>query len=196
MQKNKIIVPLNAENKKRNSNSINNRRIIFGIILFMIIPYIMMHNSNKRDNTNKKTESSEEIQRRIPSSFELIALEKCRKEIERKDLINRIGRDEWNASFKKNQSILEKRKLIKSFTWRTAWPGNLAVANIAFKNKSSVDISNIIVVFKFYGESGGLLREIHKFIPIVLKAGKMRTLRDITVGFIPDFSTNMSCEIL
>ncbi len=84
---------------------------------------------------------------------------------------------------------------LTNFSWRKGGFGSVMIANFTIENGLDRDIADVRVECRVTGRSGTTIGTPWLMVYEVVKTGKSRNIKDMSVGFVHSQSTNASCSV-
>lgn len=84
---------------------------------------------------------------------------------------------------------------LTNFDWSKGGFDTVMLATFTLKNTAAVDIKDMLVSCRVYGESGTYLSTRTETVYRVVKAKSSRRIKELNMGFIPSEARRASCEI-
>ena len=84
---------------------------------------------------------------------------------------------------------------VKKLNWRKGGFENVMLVNVTFQNNGKRDVKDIELECTHYSNSGTRIDSNKKVIYEVVSAGKSRSVKEFSMGFIHSQASKTSCEV-
>lgn len=86
--------------------------------------------------------------------------------------------------------------VVKKMSWRLGGFDSVLVVDMTIENKSSLNLKDFVLSCSTKGASGTELSDTKKTLYESIPAGKTKSFRDISMGFVSSQSKKAGCEII